>query len=150
MACLNTKVVSKDPKFQALQEAYKDKHWSDYYLANALQMYREYKEIDDDSWYPETPQERGALTRYINYRLVIDRMQRTGSSMNRDDVYNLYQTLYDAYSPQTLSDRVNMIADDFEDWVDALVKNDSTGRSRLEIIETQGHDGVNGFKAILS
>lgn len=147
-SCAVTSVIAKDPRFQSLKEAYKDKHYSDDHLAQGLQLCREYHAYNDD-WFPETSAQRGVFTRFMNHYLVNAKLAKTDSNMSRDSVYNLYTTLYSVYTPEQLDNRVNMIARNFRDLVDRLEKNDKHGRSRQEIIKAFGDKNKNGYQKLI-
>lgn len=140
--------MARDPRFQALKEVYKDKHYCDDHLAQALQLCREYHDYSDD-WFPETPAQRGVFTRFMNYYLTNAKMAQTESELGRDSVYNLYTTLYALYTPEQLDARISMLARDFRELVDRLEAADRTGRSRQELIKAQGDDKKNGFKSLM-
>lgn len=149
--CPNEDVLLKDPKFQALKEAYKDKHFSDKHLANALVLFRQSdSEKYSEDWYPETSAEKDVFTRFINQYLTAKKISKTDSELTQDKIYDLYTTLYSLYSPEKLSARINMISSNFRSFVDQLQKNDTTNRSRLELIKAQADDKRNGFAVILS
>ena len=88
-SCAVPSVMAKDPRFQALKEAYKDKHYSDDHIAQALQLCREYHDYNDD-WFPDTPGKKGVFTRFLNYYLTTAKLSQTSSTLTRDSVYNLY------------------------------------------------------------
>ena len=146
--CSAAKVMAKDSRFQALKEAYKDRHFDDNYLATALQLCRDYHDYDDD-WYPVTPAQRGVFTRFINFYLTYAKASKTSSDLTKDSLYNLYATLYALYSPEQLDNRVAMLSRDFRELVDRLEAADKTGRSRQELIKLQGDDKKNGFVRIM-
>ena len=140
--------MARDPRFQALKEYYKSKHYNDDHLAQALQLCRERRGYSDD-WYPETPAQKGVFTRFMNHELVLAKLSDTDSKLGLDDVYNLYTTLYTLYSPEQLESRVGMIARDFRELVDRLEANDTTNRSRQELIVAQGDGKRNGFSVLM-
>lgn len=147
-SCAVTSVLVKDPRFQALKEAYKDKHYSDDHLAQALQLCREYHDYSDD-WFPVSPAQRGVFTRFMNHYLTTAKLSQTDSELGRDSVYNLYTTLYALYTPEQLDARVNMLARDFRELVDRLEAADRRGRSRQELIKAQGDGKRNGYVTLM-
>lgn len=146
--CAVPSVMAKDPRFQALKESYKDKHYSDDHLAQALQLCREYHDYEDD-WFPVTPAQRGVFTRFMNHYLMSAKLSRTDSELGKDSLYNLYTTLYSLYSPEQLDARINMLARDFRELVDRLEASDRSGRSRQELIQAQAEGKKNGFVKLM-
>lgn len=140
--------MANDSRFQALKEAYKNKHYADDHLAQALQLCREYHDYSND-WFPETPAQRGVFTRFMNHYLMTAKLSQTDSELGRDTVYNLYTTLYALYTPEQLDARVNMLARDFRELVDRLEARDTRGRSRQDIIKAQGDGKNNGFAVLM-
>lgn len=141
-------IPKSDPRFQALKEAYKDKHYNDDYLAQALQLCRRFHDYSDD-WIPETPAQRGVFTRFLNYYITNAKMSQTESELGRDSVYNLYTTLYALYTPEQLDARIGMLARDFGELVDRLEANDRRHLSRQELIKAMARDKKNGFTVLM-
>lgn len=140
--------MAKDPRFQALKEAYKDKHYSDDHIAQALQLCREYHGYNDD-WYPDTPGKKGVFTRFMNYYLTTAKLSQTSSTLTRDSVYNLYSTLYALYTPEQLDSRISMLSRDFRQVVNELERQSPRWKSRQDIITEQGDEKKNGFVKIM-
>ena len=140
--------MARDPRFQAMKEAYADRHYNDDYLAQALVLCRKYRGYNDD-WYPDTPAKKAWFTRFMNFYMVYQQMAQTQSDLSSDDVYNMYATMYALYTPEQLEDRINMIASDFRKVVDEIEKADRTNRSRQDLIAAQADGRRNGFKVIM-
>lgn len=138
----------QDPRFQTLKETYKEKHFSDNYLANALVLFREKESLDSD-WYPETSEWNEKFDYFINYEIVEIELSKTASDLNRDSVYNLYTTLYSVYSPEKLSARLDMLARDFRSIVTKFEKS-YPGWSRQQIIAAQAEGDKNGYAVIMN
>lgn len=148
-SCAVPSVMAADTRFQELKEAYKDKHYNDDHLAQALQLCREYHGYEND-WYPETAAQKGVFTRFLNYYLTNAKIAQTTSDLDRDTLYNLYTTLYALYTPEQLENRLNMLAHDFREVVSRLEENDRHGRSRQEIIKSLSEkNGMNGYAKVM-
>lgn len=147
-ACADTNIDRRDPRFQALKEAYKDRHYCDDHLAQTLQLCREYHGYSVD-WFPETPAQRGVFTRFMNHYLTSVKMSKTNSTLDRDSLYNLYTTLYALYTPEQLDNRLSMLADDFRKVMDDQEFVDRTGRTRQEVLSSLGKEGRNGYYVIM-
>ena len=140
--------MAKDPRFQALKEFYKDKHYSDDHLAQALQLCREYHDYDID-WFPETPAQRGVFTRFMNHYLANVRLAKTESDLGRDSLYNLYTTLYALYTPEQLDNRISMLSHDFRSVLDKIEQRSKRKMTRQELIEAQSEGNKNGYVKIM-
>ncbi len=139
-----------DPRFPSLREQYKDEHWPDDFLCLALQMYREAIPDTPVDWYPETPQQRGAFTRFIKYRMFRKRVEKTTSTLTKSALYDLYTEIHGAWTPEQLEARLNMLEHEFHEIVNKIAGRDNTGRSRPELINAFTRDGMNGYEAIMS
>lgn len=147
-ACAVTNVVSQDAGFQRVKEYYSDKKYSDDHLAQLLQMCREHYGYDAD-WYPETPAQFGTLTKYIKYRAESDKLKKTSSNLDTAELYQLYTTLSSAFTPEQLSNRVNMICHRFYKIVNDISAKSKGFHSRMEIINSQKNGELTGVNAIL-
>ena len=146
--CAVPSVMAKDPRFQALKEAYKDRHYNDDHLAQALQLCREYHGYDDQ-WFPETPARKGVFTRFLNFYLTYSKMRQTESDMSSDKLYNLYTTLYAVYTPEQLDARVSMIARRFGEILSELERSTGGKYSRQEILNHFSDDKQSGFLKVM-
>lgn len=109
MACLNYDLVFQLPEFKKLKEDYAEKHLSDKTLADALMYYRMYSERDAD-WFPQTPAERGALTRFINndfvkYKAFSNRLEMTEPEMNK-----IYTKVNSYFPGRILNERLDYMS----------------------------------------
>ena len=156
-SCNLTDVEMNDPRFPSLREYY-EKHWSDVYkkplpddfLCLALQMYREAIPNTPVDWYPETPQQKGAFTRFIKYRMFRKKPKKMASALPKSALYDLYAKIHYVFTPRQLDARLSMLEHDFRKLVDRLEDEDDTGRSRQEIIAGLASGGMNGYEVIMS
>lgn len=142
-------VFLKDERFVALKEFYADKHYDEYFLAEALQACRDFYGLDDE-WFAATPSQKARLTRFINYNLIKYKTDQTSSTLREDSLVNLYSTMYDVYTPEQLSNRVNMLAHDFAELVTRRMSEQNVIRSRASFIEGQGDDKANGYMVLMN
>lgn len=147
-SCPISNVIAKDNRFVALIEAYKDKHYNNDHLAEALKLCREYHGYNDE-WFPETPAQRGVFTRFLNYYLTYAKLSKTESDLTRDSLYNLYSTLYAVYTPEQLDSRISMLAHDFRELLDKIEDSDRTNRTRQQLIEAQARNNSNGYVVLM-
>lgn len=151
MACINLNFYRKSPEFQALVEHYQEKHYSDEYLARALQNYISYYDKSAD-YIPTNPQEKAAFTRFLeNQSKVRDVTVAVGSknAQSAEDVLRIYDTINRAFTVDELENRVQYIVRAIEAQIDAKVTKDFTGRTRQELIASFSDGNRNGLRVLL-
>lgn len=148
--CPNVSYWRSNPRFPAFKEYYADRHYSDHHLLIALELFKSrHGDKYADDWLPETSAERGLFTRFLNHELKRVQLAQTTSTTERSDIRDMYTMLYTLYTPEQLDSRIDMLASDFRDELDALERADTTGRTRQEIIKSQADGKKNGFVKIM-
>ena len=109
MACLNYDLVFQLPEFKKLKEDYAKKHLSDKTLADALMYYRIYSERDAD-WFPQTPAERGALTRFINNDFVRYKAFSNRLEVTKPEVDEIYTKVNSYFPGRILNERLDYMS----------------------------------------
>ena len=139
----------KQGAFQELmkQDAYKD--YSEDNIISALGMFvKRYPKYGND-FIPGTPQERAVFTRYLRYQLIKDDLTKTDIDLSREAVLGIYETIYDAFTPEQLSARVHQLVIAFDDVLTGIEIKDKTGRSRQELLVSLGDEKQNGYSKIM-
>ena len=148
--CPNTSYWQKEPRFQAFKEYYADRHFNDHHLLVALQLFKDRNgDKYSDDWLPETSAEKGIFTRFLNHELKRAQLAQTTATMDRDDISEMYSTLYTLYTPEQLDSRIDMLASDFRDELDAIQEADTRNRTRQQLIQDQADGKKNGFVKIM-
>lgn len=148
--CPDVTLYQRDSRFQELKQYYADRHWNDHHLLTVLQLFRERNnDRYSDDWIPVTPAEKGVFTRFINHELKRVQLSQTISTTEREDVRKMYTTLYTLYTPEQLDNRIDMLASDFRDELDALEASDKRNRTRQQIIQDESDEKKNGFIKIM-
>lgn len=148
--CPDLTLYRRDPRFNGFKEHYADRHWNDEHLVQALELFkRRHNDKYDDDWIPVTPSEMGVFTRFLNYELKRAQLAQTTATADRDDINKMYTTLYTLYTPEQLDARINMLASDFRDELDALERDDTKKRTRQQLIQDEADGKKNGFTVIM-
>ncbi|MBQ3950165.1 MAG: hypothetical protein II661_06805, partial [Bacteroidales bacterium] len=147
--CPNTNIITKDPRFEEVKEAYKHRHYPDNFLANALIECRTRYE-KDDNWFPVAGKDKALFTYYINNIAINPLDKPAPGKPTGDGLQTIYSTLYDVFTPEQLDDRLDDIAHKFRAEVDALEAADPAHRTRQELIELEGDGKNNGFVVIVN
>lgn len=142
--CPTTVGLDKDERFQKLKSSYRDRKLNDYELLMRLQAFREKNDLDID-WYPETESEYKSFTDYLDTKF------NTGAkaTVTKESLNDLYQTIYAAFPPAKLNNRIDRIVSLFGDYVTNLVNGSSLGVTRQQAIQSQARKDKNGFNVIL-
>ena len=148
--CPDLTLYQRDPRFNGFKEYYADKHWNDEHLVQALELFkRRHNDKYEDDFIPVTPSERGVFTRFLNYELKRAQLAQTTATADRDEINKMYTTLYTLYTPEQLDARIDMLASDFRDELDALEKTDARKRTRQQLIQDESDGNKNGFTVIM-
>ena len=148
--CPNMKLLRGIPEFQKMMEYYSKKHYSEPYLAIALELFRErHNDKYTHDWIPENSRDYAVFTRFLNHELRKTKLTTTGATLERSEVSNIYDTLYTLYTPEQLSNRLKMIANKFREIVDDEEEKDTIYHDRQQLIKSFGSDGRNGFMRVL-
>lgn len=147
--CPNTNIITKDPRFEGVKDAYKHKHYPDGFLSNALIDCRTRYE-KDDNWFPTEGKDKALFTYYINNIALNPFDKPAPRKPTGDSLQTIYSTLYDVFTPEQLDDRLDDLAHKFRAEVDKLENADTANRSRQELIELQGDEKNNGYVVIIN
>ena len=109
-SCLSLDMI-KTPEFQELKKRYPD--YDDGYLLDALEEYREQFCDGNDDYYPVSPGQRSAFTRFLNRKRSSDAPVVMKSEMTEKELLDTYVSMSRAFPPKIRNFRINMITNDF-------------------------------------
>lgn len=141
--------MAQDSRFQAVKSYYEKLNWSDASLADAIIRCREHFGYDDD-WFPTAPSQRSVFTRFINHYLLNDKISATTSTMEQDELVEMYNKLYSVFSPKELEDRLKLLNLQFRVIVDKLEAADTKGKTRQQIIRDYGTKTESGYVRLMN
>lgn len=131
--CINHPVATKEPAFVELKKQYENAgtHYDDDYLLSALQAYRKARGRNAD-WFPASPQQRGALTRFIthdfdNIKVGEYNKKLAEGAIKEDALYSMYDKLYTTLSPAQLRARLDLLISTFSSILDNYIKKNYPG-----------------------
>lgn len=147
--CFNPKLEAATPEFQILQQKYAKYHYSPIYLATGLYYFRE-KYDRGLEWYPKTPSDYGLFTRFMKHEFNVYRRTDDERKMLATELQNMYNILYQSYSPTVLKWRLDMLVNRFQQVVSNAI-NSYNGRNptRQRVIQSFGDKEHNPYVNIM-
>ena len=147
--CFNPKLEAATPQFQVIKQKYDKYHYSPIYLAIGLDAFRRKYDRGID-WYPKTPSDYGLFTRFMKHEFNAYRRTEDERKMLDTELKNMYNILYQAYSPTVLKWRFDMLVNRFKQVVSVAVNN-YNGRTptRQRVIQSFGDKEHNPYVNIM-
>ncbi len=148
--CFNTKVVAQDPRFQELRAKYEK--YPESMVMRVLQHFREKYDYEAD-WYPSTPGQKGAFSRFMKYELKGMDLARTTRDLEQHNVDLMYETMYRTFTPAQLESRLSMLQAVFSYIVETEAQKQGvllkSNEDRQQVIKSFGKDGKNPYVSIM-